>query len=101
MTDIVIPKLFAAILAIGFVLPATATIASAKSCKNYTITKSGGKKWTNISARLSARFTWHKYVKKHKGFVWSTYALAASKGYNCKRSGAKWRCKAYGRPCRL
>lgn len=88
-------------LALCAVAPLTASLAEAKVCKSYSINKSGGKKLTNISARLSARWAWHKHVKGNQGFVYSTYALARSKGYDCRRTGIKWRCTAYGRPCRL
>ncbi len=89
-----------AALAALALIPATAGIANAKVCKNYSISKSGDKKWTNLSARVSARWHWHRHVKANKGFVWSTYMMASSKGYDCHRVRAKWRCAAYGRPCR-
>ncbi len=96
-----LPKAAATALALCLVAPMTANVAQAKVCKSYSVKKSGGKKLTNISARLSARWAWHKNVKSNQGFVWSTYALAKSKGYDCHRVGIKWRCTAYGDPCRL
>ncbi len=96
-----ITKVVAIVVATGFIVPVTVTTASAKSCKGYSIGKSGSKKWTNLSARLSARWAWHKYVRNHVGWKWSTYAFARNKGYDCHRTGVKWRCTAYGRPCKL
>ena len=87
-------------LALCVVVPASATLASAKVCKPYSASKSGGKKWTNISARISARLDWSKHVRQSNGFVWSMYMMAKNKGFNCHRVGLKWRCTAYGRPCR-
>ena len=81
-------------------MPAMSTIASAKTCKNFYVSVSGAKKWTNLSARVSARTKWRRYVRQHYGAVWSVYALAVNKSYSCHRVGAKWRCKAIARPCR-
>lgn len=81
-------------------VPLTTTLASAKVCKSYSISASGDKKVLNLSARVSARWAWHQKVKGQLGFVWSTYMMAKNKGFNCKRVGVKWRCTAYGRPCR-
>jgi hypothetical protein len=96
-----LPKAAAMALALCAAAPLTATMAEAKVCKSYSVGKSGAKKLTNLSARLSARWAWHLQVKGNQGFVWSTYALANAKGYDCHRVGIKWRCEAYGRPCRL
>lgn len=95
-----IAKATAVALTLCVAIPATATLAQAKVCKSYTVKASGAKKLTNLSARVSARWAWHKKVQHKLGLIWSTYALAKNKGYNCHRVGVKWRCEAYGRPCR-
>jgi len=87
-------------LALAATLPLTATMADAKVCKSFSVAKSGGKKWTNISARVSARTEWRRHVRKTYGWKWSVYAMARSKSYSCRRVGLKWRCTAHGRPCR-
>jgi hypothetical protein len=93
-------KTAAIALALCVALPASATVASAKVCKPNSVSKSGGKKWTNISARVSARLAWSNKVRKDRGLAWAAYFMASNKGYNCRRVKAKWRCTAYGRPCR-
>lgn len=93
-------KAAAVALALVVTVPLTATVAQAKVCKSYNVSKSGGKKWTNFSARVSARLAWSKWVRQNKGFVWSVYAMAKNKSYSCSRKGVKWRCTAHGRPCR-
>lgn len=94
-------KFLAIVVAAGFIVPATVSTASARTCKGYMVLKTGSKKWTNQNARLSARWAWHKRVRNNVGWRWSSYALAKNKGFICYRSGAKWRCTAYGRPCKL
>lgn len=96
-----LPKSAAVALALCVAVPLAAATAEAKVCKNYSVSKAGAKKLTNLSARLSARWAWHQHVQGNQGFVWSSYALASSKGFDCHRSGIKWRCEAYGKPCRL
>jgi hypothetical protein len=93
-------KTAAVALALCVALPVTTTVANAKVCKSYSVSKSGGKKWTNVSARVSARLAWSNKVRQDLGLVWAAYFMASNKGYNCHRVKAKWRCTAYGRPCR-
>ena len=87
-------------MALAATVPMTTSIAHAKTCKSYSVSKSGGKKWTNLSARLSSRTEWRRHVRGKISWTWSVYAMAKNKGYNCKRKGLKWRCTAYGRPCK-
>lgn len=82
------------------VMPMLAAPAAAKTCKPYSVSANGEKKYTNLTARISARWHWHRKVLKNQGFVWSTYALASSKYYQCSRSGLKWKCSANAKPCK-
>lgn len=94
-----ISKLSCAALALAM-LPIVAQPAAALQCKNSKISISGDKKWTNLSARVSARWKWHRHVKSKYGLVWSTWVRAKNKSYSCHRVRAKWRCTGVARPCR-
>ncbi len=88
---------FAALVA---AMPMLTVPAAAKTCKPYSVSAGGEKKLTNLGARVSARWHWHRKVLKSQGFVWSTYVMASNKYYQCSRSGLKWKCSANARPCK-
>jgi hypothetical protein len=88
---------FAALVA---AMPMLAAPAAAKTCKPYSVSATGEKKLTNLAARVSARWHWHRKVLNSEGFVWSTYLMAANKSYQCSRAGVKWKCTARARPCK-
>lgn len=89
-----------AIAALAVAGPMMVAPAAAKTCKPYSVAANGEKKVTNLGARISARWHWHRKVLNSTGFVWSTYALASNKYYQCSRSGLKWKCSANARPCK-
>jgi hypothetical protein len=89
-----------AVAAFAAIMPMLAAPAAAKTCKPYSVSAAGEKKLTNLGARVSARWHWHRKVLKSTGFVWSTYVLASNKYYQCSRSGLKWKCSANARPCK-
>ena len=90
-----------AVAALVAAVPMMAAPAAAKTCKPYSVSANGEKKVTNLGARVSARWHWHRKVLSATGFVWSTYALASNKFYQCHRTGLKWRCAANAKPCKL
>lgn len=82
-------------------MPAVSSVAAAKTCKSYYVKVNGDKKYTNLSARVSARTEWRRYVRSHIGFRYRNWAFARNKSFSCWRVGLKWRCKAIARPCKL
>lgn len=84
--------------------PTLSTPAAAKTCKPYYMTVTGGKRLTNLGARLSARTKWRQSVRTVLGWRWSLWTRARSRHYSCWKEGAifnkRWRCKAIARPCK-
>jgi hypothetical protein len=51
------------------------------------------------SAQTRARLRWQTRMTEKFGIKWAGWDLAVDRRQSCIRSGGKWRCIAYARPC--
>ncbi|NOX73558.1 MAG: hypothetical protein GXP03_08050 [Alphaproteobacteria bacterium] len=81
----------------------SAGVAEAKVCKS-SVYKAPfeGRTAANlkVSAQTRARLRWQTRMTEKFGVKWASWGLAVDRRQSCIRSGGKWRCIAYARPCK-
>jgi hypothetical protein len=84
-------------------LLASATAASAATCKTHPHMATGSPGAVQYFASLNAKYAWKSSVAKHDGGAFDTWSLAKDKRVACKKSapGNNWVCSAKARPCSL